>query len=211
MMNDKRAINEILKNYGKEIHKARIDCVESHIEERPMLISRISYRRMMKRCVLVVLILALTFSILVIGANALGIKFLNLTFFEKETYTQVTSNEDNNDTKTFRIYEPTYIPKGYELVEKDEIEGESIFYSYKNEKDEILFIAQSKTDSFSVQMDNEDCDVTTDTILDMEVRIYKYGGDKQDCTYLMKKEATYIQIVSVMTNKEIRKIIYNLK
>lgn len=211
MMNDKRAINEILKNYGKEIHKAHIDCVESHIEERPMLISRISYRRMMKRCVLVVLILALTFSILVIGANALGIKFLNLTFFEKETYTQVTSNEDNNDTKTFRIYEPTYIPKGYELVEKDEIEGVSATFVYKDSQDEYLYIDQCKEDTFGGQIDNENCNISTDTIFDMEVRIYKYDDPEKDSVYLFRKDSTYIQIISRLPNNEIKEIVCNFK
>ena len=47
-------------------------------------------------------------------------------------------------------------------------------YIYKNNKDEYLYINESVEDKFSHQIDNEDCEISTETILDMEAVSYTH-------------------------------------
>ena len=61
-------------------------------------------------------------------------------------------------------------------------------YIYKNNKDEYLYINESVEDKFSHQIDNEDCEISTETILDMEVRVYRYKEPANSCIYIMKKK-----------------------
>ena len=167
----------------------------------------------MKRCMLVALILILTFSLLVIGVNALGIKFLNLSIFETDTHSEIMGNQGNKtaDAGEVKFYKPDYIPKGYSLVEEDGIEDIKMTYIYKNNKDEYLYINESVEDKFSHQIDNEDCEISTETILDMEVRVYRYKEPANSCIYIMKKGNLYIEISCNLKDDEMKKIIYSLK
>lgn len=212
-MNSKREAKKILKAYGKAAYQERVKYVDSFSEEKVTSLRKISYRRMIKRCMLVVLILILTFSLLVMGANALGIKFLNLSIFETDTHSEITGNQGNKaaDAVEIKFYKPDYIPKGYSLVEEDGIEDIKMTYIYKNSKDEYLYINESVEDKFSHQIDNEDCEISTETILDMEVRVYRYKEPANSCIYIMKKGNLYIEILGNLKDDEMRKMIYSLK
>lgn len=212
-MNSKREAKKILKAYGKAAYQERVKYVDSFSEEKAAFLRKISYRRVMKRCMLVALILILTFSLLVIGANALGIKFLNLSIFETDTHSEITGNRGNKtaDAGEVKFYKPDYIPKGYSLVEEDGIEDIKMTYIYKNNKDEYLYINESVEDKFSHQIDNEDCEISTETILDMEVRVYRYKEPANSCIYIMKKGNLYIEISGNLKDDEMKKIIYSLK
>lgn len=212
-MSNTREAKKILKAYGKAMYKERIRYVDSFAMEKTPLIHRISYRHMMKRCMLVVLILILTFSILVIGANALGLKFLNLSFLEFKDHTEVTVEKGAEKTEgETKFYMPGYVPEGYELIAKDMFLDKELSYVYENAEGIYLYIDQNISDSFSAKINNEDCEITTETIGDMEARFYRYydrsGGGIQ-C--LVRKGDILIDVYGLLKDKEIRKIILNLK
>ena len=211
-MNSKREAKKVLKAYGKALYKSRIEYAASFSEEEEPLFCTTSYRHMMKRSLVIVLVLIMTLSLLVIGANALGIKFLNLSFFEKNDRTVVTKNENTDDTQKsgHGFYKPGYIPPGYSFEGTDEFKDLTTTYSYINDDGEYLTIDQSKSDDdFHLTIDNEDCEIRQDTIEDMEVRIYKYH-DTNLILVLLKKEDIYIQISGPISEKEARKIVQGL-
>lgn len=211
-MNSKREAKKILKAYGKAVYKERVKYVDSFSEEKIPSIRKISYRHMVKRGMIAVLVLILTFSLLVVGANALGIKLLNLSIFETDTHSEITGNQEGKAAaEGVKFYKPNYVPEGYSLVDEDGIKNIEMNYIYKNTKDEYLYIEESVEDKFISHINNEDCEISTETILDMEIRIYRYKEPAGSCTYIMKKENTYIEIHGNIQAAEMKKIIYNLK
>lgn len=211
-MNSKRKAKKILKDYGKALYKSRVEYVGSFTEEKPPLVHTISYRRLMKRSLVIILVLIMAFSLLVIGANAIGIKFLNLSIFEKEDHTEVVAKEEStdDDRKSHHgFFKPGYIPAGFSLAGTDEFEGVDITSSYINDSGEYLYITQSMSDDFSATLNNEDCEIRQDTIEDMEVQIYTYQNTKK-ILVLLKKGDVYIQISGFITEKETRKIVLGL-
>lgn len=108
----------------KDIESLRESCLSrtsqirgSFSEEKAAFLRKISYRRVMKRCMLVALILILTFSLLVIGANALGIKFLNLSIFETDTHSEIMGNQGNKtaDAGEVKFYKPGIYQREYSI------------------------------------------------------------------------------------------------
>ncbi len=211
-MNSKRKAKKILKAYGKALYKSRVEYVGSFTEDKTPLIRKISYRHLMKRSLVIILVLVMALSLLVIGANAVGIKFLNLSFFEKEDHTEVLAKDENvgdSGESRYGFYKPGYIPNGFILAGTDEFEGVEITYSYTNDNDEYLYIAQSTSDDFNATLNNEECEMRQDTIDDMEARIYTYHGIKKTLV-LLKKGNVYIQISGPVTEDEVRKIVRGL-
>lgn len=209
-MNSKREAKKILKAYGKAVYKERVKYVDSFSEEKIPAIRKISYRRMVKRSMIAVLVLILTFSLLVVGANALGIKLLNLSIFETNTHSEITGNQEGKAAaeEEVKFYRPNYVPEGYSLINEEMGDEVSASYIYKNQSDEYLYIYESIEDDFSAQIDNEDCEISTETVLDMEVRVYRY---EKAGTYLMKKGKIYILISGSVKDKEMKEIIRNFK
>lgn len=211
-MRDKREARKILKALGKAIYQERIHYVDTFVLENPSFFGRISYRHMMKRCLLVAVILILTFSMLVMGANALGIKFLNLSFLEFKDHTEVTVDKSAGETaEETRFYELGYVPEGYELIGKDGFLEQELSFVYENGEGVNLYIDQSVSDTFSANLNNEDCEITTEVIGELEARVARYHNTEEGSSYLLRKGNIYIYIYGVLEDEEFRKIISALR
>lgn len=211
-MNSRREAKKFLKAYGKALYKSRVEYVGSFNEDKLPLVRRVSYRHLIKRSLVIILVLVMVFSLLVIGVNAVGVKFLNLSFFEKADHTKVAAKEERTDDSRENhhgFYEPGYIPPGFTLAGTDEFEGIEVTYTYVNDNDDYLYIAQSTSDDFIETIDNEDCEIRQDTIEDMEAKIYMYHDIKK-ILVILKKGDIYMQISGTVTEDEARKIVRGL-
>lgn len=206
MMN--RKAKKVLKQFGKKAYKTRIQYVNSFIEEDSFFFGRISYRHLMKRCALAVLILILSFALVVVTASALGIHILNFSFFEKTDHTEITGNvTEHSSEEKFRFYEPDYIPDGYKLVEKESFGDIELEYIYQNESGEYLYIDENLAEGFVTNINNENCKISDIVIGDKKVRIYDYGERK---IYLLQYYSTYIRMNGTLSAIEFEKIIQGL-
>lgn len=204
-MNTNRKAKKILKQFGKEAYRTRIQYINSFADEETSFIGRISYRHMMKRCALVVLILTLSFALLLVTASAFGIHILHFSFFEKTDHTEIASNvTESSSEDDCEFYEPGYIPSGYKLIAEEPFGDIELEYIYKNEEEEYLYIDQHLADGFLSNINNENCEISTTVIDDKEVRIYDYGERK---TCLLQYNSTFILIKGILPAIEFKKII----
>ena len=208
-MNRYRA-RKILKKYGKAAYRSRIEYVNSMLPENASVIGRISWRRMMKRCVMTALIMILTLALLLATASAFGIHILNLSFSEKEDHTEIVGNsKPEKERQEAVFYEPGYIPEGYELVSKENFSDIELEYIYKKNEGKYLYIHQFQADDQIVNINNEGCEIKKEIIQDIEVRIYDYGSRKK--IYLLQYHQTFILIEGSLPTEEFEKIICNIE
>ena len=136
-MNRYRA-RKILKKYGKAAYRSRIEYVNSMPPENASVIGRISWRRMMKRCVMTALIMILTLALLLVTASAFGIHILTFPFSKKD-HTEIVSNSKPEKEKQEAVfYEPGYIPEGYELDLCESPIKDVKNYIYKNKQEDFF-------------------------------------------------------------------------
>ena len=211
-MKSKRQAKKILKLYGKALYASRMEYMNSFEPEAASFVHRIGYRRIMKRCVIVALILTLLFSMLVVGAGALGIKFFGFSLFETKTHTEISAGKEANpsDEKP-QFYEPGFIPEGYTLVAKDNFADVDLSIVYENKQDVYLYIFQTIAEDPSTSIDNEECVITTEIIGEYEVYIYDYYDEAAGSVYLLKKHGTFISIQGVLSDRIMKQIILNLQ
>lgn len=209
-MRSKRKAKKVLKQYGKAAYKERIRYVNSMIETAPSYVGSISWRHMAKKGLIITAVLILSFALLVVSANALGIKLFNFSFFNKSDHVEIVGNENSEAAKPnpVRFYEAGYVPEGYTFTSEDTFSDIGLNRVYQNSKEEYLYIEQEASDGYISYLDNEDCTVTTETICGMETYIYDYGDLK---VYMMQDEKVIIKITGALPAEEFEKIIYGLK
>lgn len=93
MFTDYKA-KKILRRYAKKAYKERVSYVDSMMETEQGYFSRISFRQMGKRFMILTLILILTFTLFVVSASALGIKLFNFSFFNKADHVEIVHSEE---------------------------------------------------------------------------------------------------------------------
>jgi len=205
---NKRKAKKILKQYGKAAYKARIQYVDSFLEKNPSAIRKISYRHMLKRCMMVAAILILTFALLVTTASALGIHIFNFSFFEKSDHTTITSNEKTNlPERIIKFYDVEYVPNGYQLIAEEAFGDIELEYIYESPSGELLYIDQNIADGYVIDINNENCKIRKKTLQNIELVIYDYGNRK---TYLFQYQQTHVRIKGSLEDKEFEKIILNM-
>ena len=207
-MNLNRQAKKILKLYGKTEYQARVIYVKGFLKEETS-ISGISWKHLGKQCLLIILILTLTLALLLTVASAFGIGLPGFNFLDWNDHTEITRNEEAAPAKNTRFYEPSYIPKGYTLVNKDKFSGVRTDRAYEDESGNMLYIEQCKEDSFSSNIDNEDCVRDRTDIDGTEVMIYRYHNGS--VLYMMNRQGTVITIFGFVSEKEYRNIIDGLK
>lgn len=203
-MNRYRA-RKILKKYGKAAYRSRIKYVDSMLPENASLIGRISWRRMMKRCVMTALIMILTLTLLLATASAFGIHILDFSFFEKEDHTEIVGNSKPEKEKQEAVfYEPGYIPEGYMLILCESPTKDEKDYIYENKQEDILYISQDLVYNVSLNINNEDCEIREKIIDDIQIKVYDY---EHYMIYLFQYYDTFITIMGVLPEQELDKIV----
>lgn len=211
-MSSKRQAKKILKLYGKALYASRLEYMNSFEPEASSFVQRLGYRRIMKRCVVIVVILTLLFSMLVVGAGALGIKFFGYSLFQTKTHTEISGGKEPSKTdEKPRFYEPGFIPEGYTLVSKDEFAGVELSLVYGNEQGTFIHIGESISEDPSVSINNEDCVISTEVIGEHEVYIYDYYDEEAGSIYLLEIRGTFVTIKSNLSATIMKKIVLSFK
>lgn len=211
-MSSKRQAKKILKLYGKALYASRLEYMNSFEPEASSFVHRLGYRRIMKRCVVIVVILTLLFSMLVVGAGALGIKFFGYSLFQTKTHTEISGGKEPSKTdEKPRFYEPGFIPEGYTLVSRDDLAGVSQLITYQKDSGLFLTIFESTVENPGASIDNENCVISTEVIGELEVYIYDYIDNTTGNVYLMNKNGTFISIQGILSHNLMKQIILNLK
>lgn len=208
-MNPNRQAKKILKLYGKAEYQARVTYVKGFLEEEPSFVSGISWKHLGKRCLLIALILTLTLALLVTAASAFGIGLTGFNLFDWNDHTEITRNEEEALAENTQFYELGYMPQGYTLVNTDQFADVRIDRVYEDEAGNLLYIEQCKEDSFSANIDNEDCVRDRMDIDGTEVMIYRYHNGS--ALYMMNRQGIVIAVSGVIDEEEYRNIIDGLK
>ncbi|MEG1163614.1 MAG: DUF4367 domain-containing protein [Anaerovoracaceae bacterium] len=210
-MNSKREAKKILKLYAKKLYASRMDYVNSFEKNSPGFVHRINYRLIMKRCIVTILILTLIFSMLVVGAGALGINLFGFSLLQEKTHTEVSgSKEPNRDNQQPVFYEPEFIPDSYILISIDDFANIDRTYVYKNDKENCLYINESIGENPNTSIDNNDCQIRKEVIDEMEVYIYDYHAEDVDDIYFLEKQGTFISIQGRISDTTLKQIIHGL-
>lgn len=203
-MNRYRA-RRILKKYGKAAYRSRIEYVDSMLPENASVIGRISWRRIVKRCVMTTLIMILTLALLLTTASAFGIHILDFSFFEKEDHTEIVGNSKPEKEKQEAVfYEPGYIPEGYDLILCESPTKDEKDYIYENKQKDILYISQDLVYNVSLDINNEDCEIREKIIDDIQIKVYDY---EHYMIYLFQYYDTFITMMGVLPEQEFDKIV----
>lgn len=208
-MNPRRQAKKILKLYGKAEYQARLDYIKGFLPEEPSYASRIGFRHLGKRILVIALILTLSLSLAVVTASAFGFQLFGFSLFEHSDHTEITRDEEVALEGEARFYEPTYVPEGYELISEDGFEDQDKWYVYQNEEGDYLYIDQSVAENFTTNINNEECTKENRTVGGIEVLIYHYH-DIERSIYIFNKDSMCIRIKSILNDAEVEKIIKGL-
>ena len=209
-MKQMRQAKRILKLYGKAEYEARAAYVKGFMTETPSYIGRISWKHLGKRCLMFALILILTFSMMVTVVGAFGFHLPGLSFSEWSDHTEIMRNEEEEIEGEARLYEPTYIPEGYELIETDEFMDIRVDRVYQDAGGKLLYIEQCQAEGFAANVNNEDCTRGTLDIDGNEVMAYYYYDDGTS-QYLVNIANTVITISGFIDDEECKRIVRGLK
>ena len=206
-MRSDREAKRVLKAFGKEAYKERIRYVDSFLPEKPAFVGSISYRHTFRRIVTVALVVILIMA-LAVSVYAAVRYYFDYTRIEQPTNDEYISNNEGSDLGSeVTIYEPTYVPKGYELISMDSNE---VFHDkewiFCDPSGNYLEIWQGAEDT-RFKIDNENLSREILEIGNIEVIVYSYGEEK---VCLMQCGGTVIYLSGHLSNDEIERIIDGL-
>lgn len=178
-MKSKREAKRILRAFGREEGKARIRYVDSFLPEKTSFIGSISYRHMLRRAAIVVVLMAMIMA-LAVSAYAAVMHYLNYRKIEhqdNDEYLPIDDNAYQHETyDDISFLEPTYIPDDFSLKseECDEVFKEKTWY-YSGTHGKTLEIMEYPA-VWGFHVDNERGTLSKETIEDTEVIIYSFSG-----------------------------------
>lgn len=203
-MRNRIKAKRILRAFGKETYKARIAYVDSFLPEKSSYVGSISYRRALRRAVIVVLLVALIMA-LAVSAYAAVLHYLNYTrVVNPDNDAYLANKEYNVGDDEVVFYEPKYVPEGYVLI-SEEISDNQLMktWNYRGIFNDILTI-QCGPDFGNFFIDNENSTSETVVVGDIEVVIYDFGSFKLG---LFQYNDTVVEIMGSLNTDEIKKII----
>lgn len=207
-MRHKRKAEKILKLYARELMKSREADCDAFLGEDVPGYRRISTRHLLKRGLIIAAVLTLSFALIVVSANALEIKLFGFDLIQKESHTEIQNGEvQKDDLRETEFLSANYVPKGYKLVDEVPFENISLSLGYQNEQGQLLYIDQYLAGSYSGNINNEDCQIYTEIIGEMEVYIYDYDEQK---TYLIRRDDIVVEVTGYLMKSEFEKIINGL-
>lgn len=205
-MKYRRKADKVLKLYARELMKKREADYDAFIGKTTPVYFKSSPKHFAKRCLLVAIVLTLSFALIIVSANALGIKLFGFDLFQKSNHTEFIPNEYSQGK--LKYFKPQYIPKGFEEMESGSENPEQKSYVYSNDKDELLSIIESYSENPGINLNNENCNYYTEIVQEYEVHIYNYEDGYS--SWLFQKEGTFIMIYGPMEKGEFEKILIGL-
>lgn len=208
-MNNRGEAKRILKLYGKAEYAARVEYVNSFMDKSKSNNYGISWKYLTKRGLAITAMLVLLFAMTVVVVSAFGFHVPGFNLTEYNDHTEIMRNEEDVVTDETRLYEPTYVPKGYKLVQSEDFMGCSLENEYKNKAGYYLHIDQTIADYFAGNFNNEDCTRGELEINGTKVMAYYYN--RGGAQYVMTMKGTVIVVDGLITDEEFKKIIRGLK
>ena len=206
-MKSDREAKKVLKAFGREAYKERIKYVDSFLPEKTSFIKSINYRHTLRKVAMVALMVILIMA-LAVSVYAAVMHYLNYTRVEHPTNDEYVPNSEATDTNPEGIlFEPTYVPEGYELESEDydEIFDEKEWKYVKS--DNITLVIRESHSSSAFNIDNERSTRETITIDNYEVVTYDWGEEKN---YILQYDDTVITIIGSISSDEVGQIIRGL-
>ena len=203
MRNDRRA-KKILKTFGKETYRRRVEFINAAVPDKVSFVGSISYRHALRRAVIVVLLVALIMA-LAVSAYAAVLHYLNYTrVVNPDNDAYLANKEYNVGDDEVVFYEPKYVPEGYVLI-SEEISDNQLMktWNYRGIFNDILTI-QCGPDFGNYFIDNENSTSETVVVGDIEVVVYDFGSFK---LCLFQYNDTVVEIIGCLNTDEIKKII----
>ena len=206
-MKSKREAKRILKAFGKEEGKARVEYVDSFLPEKTSFIGSISYRHSLRKAGIIVLLMVLIMA-LAVSAYAAIMHYLNYTKTEhpdNDEYVSIFDNPNQNGTyDDIAFYEPTYMPDGYELdSEKYDEDFQEREWHYIGENGDNLTIKQVPA-GIEFHIDNERSTASIENIGDTEVVIYSF---EDEIIVVFQYDKTLVIIDGYISLDEVKEII----
>lgn len=205
-MKYRRKADNVLKLYARELMMQREEDYDAFMGKTTPIYSKISPKHFAKRCLLIAIVLTLSFALIIVSANALGIKIFGFELFQKSTHTEFIPNEREFKKETYFI--PIYIPKNYKKTDSDSVNPDQKIYMYQNNREEMLFIIESYSENPGINLSNEECNYHQEIIQEHEVYIYDYEDNYS--AWLLQKDGTFIMIYGILPESEFEKIVGGL-
>ncbi len=209
-MNSKREAKRILRAFGKEEGKARINYVDSFLPEKTSFVGSISYRHSLRKVAIVVLLMVLILA-MTVSVYAGVMHYLNYKIVESQTndrYEPIDSGYHPDGTHDeIAFFEPKYIPDGFTLrsEEYDEVMKMKIWtYSAKYGKHIVI----QESPPIAVYIDNERSTRSTEIVEDTEVAVHIF--DEGGIVALLQYDETLIMVSGDLSIDELKKIVEGL-
>lgn len=130
-------------------------------------------------CVAIAIIILLL-SLLSVGAVREFIADFFIQHFENHnTLSAMLDDKENYPEKIEEIYELSYIPYGYELLEED-VTYNDISYVYLNNEGKSMLFTQNTKGSFNINIDNEYSNATTEVYKEQLFFVNVFYGKHSD-------------------------------
>lgn len=202
-MRNNREAKKILKAFGKESYKERINYMDGFVQQKTSFMGSISYKHTLKRACISALIVILIVAFAA-SAYAAAVHYLNYTKIVHYNNDEYVPNNTGEWDKEVQFFEPTYIPLGYEL---DSYDYDEIFqgktWIYRGIAEERLIIIQGP-DMSIFHIDNERSVSEMFTIGDMECILYDFS-DELLCVF--QYENTLFTIIGQINRGDLEKIV----
>lgn len=205
-MNNKRKAKKILRAFGKEAYRARIEYVNSFLPEKVSYVRSISYRHALRRAAIVALVLIMVMA-LAVSAYAAVKHYLNYTKVVRPDNDEYVANGEYASDQKFTYFEPSYIPDRYSLYMFDDDQlNKYITWEYRGEENKSLTIMQF-AEGTNFHIDNENSTSRVKMIGNIEATIYDFPNEILAVT---QYDNTVIVIIGGLTDKELEEIVQGM-
>jgi len=178
-------------------------------EDKMKLINKIANRKMSwnrlvkyaKKIAIIFLIILITSFATIMSVEALRVRFFEIITRTFEKYTYIEFEKTNLtivDDKEYIFYEPSYIPKGFKLIEHEIFHTTAILTYVNDYGDEIMF-KQYPLEHTKMKIDTEGTTLNSITIRGSEGHYFKNKG----LTTIMWQEKQYGFMISSEAEKKI--------
>ena len=205
-MSNKRKAKRILRAFGKEAYKARVEYVNSFLPEKVSYVGSISYRHALRKAVIVALVLVMIMA-LAVSAYAAVKHYLNYTKVVHPDNDEYVLNDNSGEKLGVESYELTYVPEGYELeyYDYDQQFDEKTWVFARPNGESLIIILSTDLDRFNI--DNERSVSEPITVGNLEGIKYSFDGELL-CVF--QYENMVIRIIGTLDDNETTRIIKGL-
>lgn len=167
-----------------------------------------SFRKLVKRALLVCAILILVMALTLIVCNALGLKLFNFSFSLKDGFMIVKSQESENGK---HFYKPEYVVEGYHFDTVHIQDDYTRFYIYSSDKEGSYYTVDEGLHKDTIRyIDDEGYRKTEKTHGQYQLIIYQSDSSPKMKVYF-EIDKTYVCISGDLTIEQVQRIIDSMK